>query len=135
VNGLHVRVRIGDEHYALPVSDVLEVAELGEVTAVPGADAAVRGVQNLRGQVLPVIDLVAVLDLAGGEPRRIVIAEHGGRKAGLAVASVESVERLPEAAQEVDSTYVTCAALVDGALVGILDVGAVLDAVEGVPAA
>jgi chemotaxis signal transduction protein len=135
VSTLYVRVRVGDEHHALPVADVVEVAEFGEVTAVPGAGAAIRGVQNLRGQVLPVVELARALGLDGdGELRRIVIVERGGRKAGLAVGSVESVEALPQAAEEVDSTHVAGAALVEGALVGVVDVGSLLDALEGASA-
>ena len=34
---LHVRVRVADEDYALPVTDVLEVADIGDITPVPGA--------------------------------------------------------------------------------------------------
>ena len=54
MSGVHVRVRVAGEHYALPVEDVLEVAELRAITPVPGAPPAVLGVRNLRGQVLPV---------------------------------------------------------------------------------
>jgi purine-binding chemotaxis protein CheW len=126
-----VRVLVADEHYALPVADVLEVAELGEVTPVPGAGAAVLGVRNLRGQVLPVVDLATVFDLPPAHPERIVIAERGGLRAGLAVDTVAGVEQLPEASEEVDSRHLTGAALADGALVGVIDVESVLDAVEG----
>jgi purine-binding chemotaxis protein CheW len=126
-----VRVLVADEHYALPVADVLEVAELGEVTSVPGAGAALLGVRNLRGQVLPVVDLATVFELPAGDPGRIVIAEHGGLRAGLAVDAVAGVEQLPEASEEVDSRHLTGAALADGALVGVIDVESVLGAVEG----
>jgi purine-binding chemotaxis protein CheW len=125
-----VRVLVADEHYALPVADVLEVAELGEVTAVPGAGAAVLGVRNLRGQVLPVVDLATVFELPPGDPGRIVIAEHGGLRAGLAVDTVAGVEELPDASEEVDSPHLIGAALADGALVGVIDVESVLGAVE-----
>jgi purine-binding chemotaxis protein CheW len=126
-----VRVQVADEHYALPVADVLEVAELGEVTPVPGAGAALLGVRNLRGQVLPVVDLATVFELPPTNPERIVVAEHGGRRAGLAVDTVAGVEQVPEPSEEVDSRYLAGAALADGALVGVIDVGSVLDAVEG----
>jgi purine-binding chemotaxis protein CheW len=131
VSGLHVRVRVADEHYALPVADVLEVAELGDVAPVPGAGAAVLGVRNLRGQVLPVVDLATVLELSAGDPERIVIAERGGLRAGLAVDAVVGVEELPEASEEVDSRHLAGAALSDGALVGVIDIESVLEAVEG----
>jgi purine-binding chemotaxis protein CheW len=126
-----VRVLVADEHYALPVADVLEVAELGDVTPVPGAGAAVLGVRNLRGQVLPVVDLATVFELPPAHPERIVIAERGGLRAGLAVDAIDGVEELPEASEEVDSRYLTGAALADGALVGVIDIESVLDAVEG----
>jgi purine-binding chemotaxis protein CheW len=131
VSALHVRVRVADEHYALPVADVLEVAELGDVTPVPGAGPAVLGVLNLRGQVLPVIDLATLFELPPADPERIVIAVHGDLRAGLAVDVVAGVEPLPEAAEEVDSRHLAGAALADGELVGVIDVGSVLDEVEG----
>jgi purine-binding chemotaxis protein CheW len=130
VSRLHVRVRVADEHYALAVEDVLEVAELGDVTPVPGAGAAVFGVRNLRGQVLPVVDLATVFELSPAQPERIVIAERGGLRAGLAVDAVDGVEDLPEASEEVESRHLAGAALADGALVGVVDVGSVLKAVE-----
>jgi purine-binding chemotaxis protein CheW len=130
VSRLHVRVRVADEHYALAVEDVLEVAELGDVTPVPGAGAAVLGVRNLRGQVLPVVDLATVFELPPGQPERIVIAERGGLRAGFAVDAVAGVEDLPEASEEVESRHLAGAALADGALVGVVDVGSVLKAVE-----
>ena len=129
MSGAHVRVRAGGEQYALPVEAVTEVDELGDVTPVPGAPAEVAGVRNLRGQVIPVIDLAAMLEL-GTEARqeRIVVAEHGDRRAALAVEQVEGVEELPEASQAAASDYLTGAALVHGELVGILRVEAMLDA-------
>lgn len=130
MNRLHVRVRVADEHYALAVEDVLEVAELGDVTPVSGAGAAVLGVRNLRGQVLPVVDLATVFDLPPAESERIVIAERGGLRAGFAVDAVDGVEELPEASEEVDSPHLAGAALADGTLVGVIDVGSVLEAVE-----
>jgi purine-binding chemotaxis protein CheW len=130
VSRLHVRVRVADEHYALAVEDVLEVAELGDVTPVPGAGAAVLGVRNLRGQVLPVVDLATFFELSPAQPERIVIAERGGLRAGLAVDAVDGVEDLPEASEEVESRHLAGAALADGALVGVVDVGSVLKAVE-----
>ena len=55
--GVHLRLRVGGERYALPIENVLEVTPLGELSGVPGAGGAVLGVRNLRGQVLPVFDL------------------------------------------------------------------------------
>ena len=126
---VHVRVGIGAEHYALPVDRVLEVAELGDVTLLPGSPPEVIGVCNLRGQVIPVIDLARVLDLPRGEPERIVVTELGERRAGLAVDAVIDVGELPEASEQVDSPFMSGAVLIEGVLVGMLDADAVLSSV------
>ena len=82
MSGVHVRLRVGRERYALPIENVLEVAELGALSAVPGAGGAVLGVRNLHGQVLPVFDLARVLAIAGdASAPRVVVAEHAGRAA------------------------------------------------------
>ena len=134
MTSLHVWVRVAGEDYALPVEDVLEVADLGEIAPVPGAHPAVLGVRNLRGSVMPVVDLASVFGLPQpAAPERIVIAEHDGRTAGLAVDSIAGVEPLPEASEEVDSPHLLGAALADGALVGVVNVRSVLDAVQAAP--
>jgi purine-binding chemotaxis protein CheW len=128
---MHVRVLSGGEHYALPVGAVREIAELGAITPVPGAAAAVLGVWNLRGEVMGVVDLATLLGLdRGGGPGRIVVAEQGDLRAGLAVESVVDVAPIPEALEPVDSEYVSAAVLVDRVPVGVVDLGAVLGAVS-----
>lgn len=135
MTALHVRIRAGGEDYALSVEDVIEVAELGHITPVPGAPSEVLGVRNLRGTVLPVLDLATVLGIPPAALcERIVVAEQAGRRAALAVESVTGVEQLPSASEEVESPHLVGAALADGALVGILDVGSLLSSVQGAPA-
>jgi purine-binding chemotaxis protein CheW len=126
---VHVRVRIGSENYALPVECVTEVAELGDVTPVPGAPTGVLGARNLRGQVLPVIEMATVLGLTSSTPSRLVVAESDGRRAGLAVDAVAGVEPLPELSEETESKHLAGAALIDASLVGVIDVRSVLEAV------
>lgn len=126
MSGVHVRVRVAGEHYALPVEQVLEVADLGEITSVPGSPPEIVGVCNLRGQVIPVIGLATLLGLSGDEPSRIVVAESGELRAGLVVDNVVDVGELPPASEQVESDYLLRAFLVDGELVGTLDLDAVL---------
>jgi purine-binding chemotaxis protein CheW len=131
---LHVRVRVVDEEYALPVTDVLEVADIGDTTPVPGASNAVIGLKNLRGTVITVVDLAAVLELSTIQHRqRIVVAEEGGRQVALAVDSVVGVEPVPKPSQTVESPHLVGAALIDGALVGVIDVKSVLDRLQQQP--
>ena len=123
MNGVHVRLRVGRERYALPIENVLEVAEMGSLSALPGAGGAVLGVRNLRGQVLPVFDLARVLAIAGdGAPVRVVVAEHDGRLAGLAVDEVTDVVELTGDTEPVEAAYLSGSILEAGQLVGVLDV-------------
>lgn len=127
MSGVHVRVRAGGEHYALPVENVREIARHDRITPVPGAPDAVLGVWNLRGDVIAAVDLAAILGLdSSGPAGRIVIADESGMRAGLAVEEVLGVEALPAAVEAADSELLEGAVLVDGTPVGIVDLGAVL---------
>jgi purine-binding chemotaxis protein CheW len=129
MDAFHVRLRVGREAYALPIENVTEVAELGELTSVPGGGRAVLGVRNLRGQVLPVFDLAQVLRVAhDGRPARIVVADQGGRLAGLAVDEVTDVAPLGEQREETSLEYLASSVLEDGQLVGVIDVAPLFDA-------
>jgi purine-binding chemotaxis protein CheW len=129
MSGVSVRVSVAGEHYALPVEQVLEVADLGAIAPVPGSPPEIVGVGNLRGQVTPVIDLATTLGLGSGEPSRFVVAESGGSRAGLLVDAVLDVEELPDHSEQVESEYLLGACLVDGTLVATLDVDAVLNSI------
>jgi purine-binding chemotaxis protein CheW len=128
VSGVHVRLAVGSESYALPVAHVLEVAELGDVTQVPGAGPGVLGVRNLHGQVLPVFDLAHVLGVTSDDsPSRLVVATSAGRLAGLAVDAVTDVAVLHAELEPSDSAHLTHEGLVDGRLLGVVDVEGVYD--------
>lgn len=130
MSGLYLLARVRDERYAFPVETVREVARGLEFTPVPGAPPAVRGVHNLRGEVIPVLTLAALLGLEGGEADCVVVAEDGGRRAGLTVDELLDVRELPDESNDAEAPLAG-SALVDGDLVGIVDVRAILDAVEG----
>jgi len=127
----HVRLRLGDEEYALPVEWVSEVVDVGVLAPVPGAPASVLGIRNLRGRILPVFDLGALLGVRSGNERtRVVVAGEEHQSAGLAVDGVSDVCELPEPDEETQSPFLRGAVLADGALVGIVDVQRVLAALE-----
>lgn len=129
---MHLRIRLGAEHYALDLEHVLEVVELGEVTPVPGAGATVIGLRNLRGEILPALDLSAMLGVAEGTAqRRLVVVAEGDRRAGLAVDEAIDLSELPEASAPVDSLLIRGGVIVEGALVGVVDVAAVLGSFPG----
>jgi purine-binding chemotaxis protein CheW len=132
MTAVHVRLRVGRERYALPIENVLEVAALGLLSAVPGAGAAVLGVRNLHGSVLPVFDLARVLAIAGdASAPRVVVAEHAGRLAGLAVDEVTDVVAHAGEAEETAGEHLNGAILEDGQLIGIVDVERLFRSLEG----
>jgi purine-binding chemotaxis protein CheW len=131
---VYVRFRVADEAYAVSVLNVLEVASLGDVTPVPGAPIQILGVRNLRGKILPVIDLAALLGTRRSQPAgRLLVAESEGRQAGLAIDEVTEVSELADLAEETDSALLLGTMLDDGDLIGVLNLPAVMDAL-GVPA-
>jgi chemotaxis signal transduction protein len=131
MDAVHVRLRVAGELYAVPVEDVLEVTEIGELAVVPGAGAGLLGVQNLHGQVLPVFDLAHVLGLQREQPpTRIVVAERERELAGLAVDDVTDVAPLGEQTEETDGEHLQGAVLEGGVLVGVVDLDRVFTTLE-----
>lgn len=122
-SAVHVRIRLGGESYAVAVENVIEVAELGTLSLVPGADSSVLGVRNLRGEVLPVFDLASVLQIRGDSlPQCLLVTEHGSLRAGFAIDEVTDVGVLPPVAEETQSKLLAGAALDDNGLIGVVDV-------------
>ena len=122
----YVRLRAGGEHFAVPVAQALEVVEVAKVAPVPGAHDAVLGVCNLRGRILALVDLAAALGLPPGEVRRALVVEDGAALAGLGVEDVAGVAELPEL-EERERGRLRGSALVDGELVGVVDLGALFE--------
>lgn len=94
----YVTFSLGEEEYGLPINQVQEINRVGEITRVPNSPEHVRGVINLRGRILPVIELKRRLNL--GETvvtreSRIVVVEHGKKTLGLMVDRVAQVLQVP----------------------------------------
>jgi purine-binding chemotaxis protein CheW len=96
--------RLGKEEFGVPIESVQEIVRLpDEMTKVPKAAAAVEGVINLRGAVLPVIDLRRRLGLAPVERsdrQRIVVLGVDGVRTGFIVDSVAEVLKVSKSAIE-----------------------------------
>lgn len=125
------------ELYGADISVVLEVSPLHRVTKVPRTPAYIEGVINLRGRVIPVVDLRKRLGLPVTPPTkstRIAVAEIEGGKIGMIVDAVVEVLRVPANSVEppspmmskVDSDNVMGIAKVDDRLIILLDLARVL---------
>lgn len=91
--------RLGGQEYAVAIGAVEEVSRLPEqITPLPQAPDFLKGVMNLRGAVLPVIDQRARFGMPAedGEGRRLIVMRIGARIAGFIVDSVSEVLRTPE---------------------------------------
>lgn len=133
-----VSFRLGAEEYAVDVADVQEIVRATAVTAVPRAASYVEGVVNLRGRIVPVIDLAARFGLPrseAGQATRIMIAELNGHTTGMRVDAVSEVLRLPASAVEPtpellasgpSAEFITGIGKLDGRLLLMLDLARVL---------
>jgi chemotaxis signal transduction protein len=129
---VYVRLRVAAEALALPADHVLEVAELGEVEAIPRARPEMLGVRNMRGQILPVVDLALLLGIPRtAPPSRLLVVEAGGIRAGFAVDEVIGVGELADPTEETVSDLLAGATLADSDLVGIIDVPRVFESLRG----
>ncbi len=101
----HVVFRVASERFALPLDAVREVVVPKPPFArVPRSSEAVRGVMNLRGRVVAVVDLAALVGLSPqpleGAAGQVLILDHGKRALGFLIGGVLGVERIapPEGA-------------------------------------
>jgi purine-binding chemotaxis protein CheW len=141
---VYLRFDVASEAYAVSIANAIEVAAFGQVVAIPRAPAQILGVQILHGDILPVVDLAAVLRLSRSTlPSRLLVAVAGDLRVGFAVDDVTGVAELPAqteeleiaegaggrpAAGEFESPILTGAVLADGALIGIIDVARAIQA-------
>lgn len=89
--------RLAEEEYAVDISAVQEIVRMSSITRVPRAPSFVEGVVNLRGKIVPVIDLRRRFGMASAEPTkatRIIIVDVAGKTVGLIVDAVREVLRL-----------------------------------------
>ncbi len=92
-----VTFSLGTEEFSIDILKVQEIIRPMDITRVPGAPEFIEGVINLRGRVIPVMDLRRRLGMQAQEETRdtrIVVVEVGGKTVGLKVDSVSEVLRL-----------------------------------------
>lgn len=136
-----VTFRLGGEEFGLDVFTVHEILRYQEPTPVPRAPAFVEGVMDVRGTLVPVVDLRRRFELAEveiGDDTRIVVVEFGQERLGLVVDSVTEVMRVPETAIQpppryirgLAAEYVRGIARLEGRLVVMVDMDRILSSEE-----
>ena len=132
---------LGEEEYALPITQVQEIIRYTEPRAVASEAPWIKGVISLRGKIVPVCELAARLGLAAeiAPHAKIVIVETGGGTAGVIVDDVQEVltvdaaqlDNVPAAGTE----FIDAIAKIDDRLVVMLNPEGIFSGVEFAAAA
>jgi purine-binding chemotaxis protein CheW len=132
-----VGFRIGEETYGVQIGSVKEIVRVPEITAVPNAPDMIEGVINLRGKIIPVMDLrkrFGSTSIQSDKKNRILVVELENRLLGLIVSSASEVLKIPPSEiespgavfAEGESSYVTGVGKLKGRLVILLDIARLL---------
>jgi len=132
-----VTFEVAGEEFGVDILAVHEINRMMELTRVPQAPAEVEGVINLRGKIIPVMDLRKRFGLACGErdeQTRIVVVEVDGRVVGFIVDKVREVlqvdtaiiEPAPDMVTSIDSEFISGVGKLEDRLLILLDLGRLL---------
>src|SRR6266481_1491964 len=132
-----VGFRIGRESFGVPISLVHEIVRIPEITAVPESPDFVEGVINLRGKIVPVVDLrkrFGENEIKPTKKNRILVAEVETKMVGLIVDSASEVMKIPEGEvekppnifEEGELNYVTGVGKLHGRLIILVDLTRIL---------
>ncbi|MDD5435002.1 MAG: chemotaxis protein CheW [Nitrospira sp.] len=127
-----VTFRVGNEDYGIHIMRVQEIIRVIDAVKVPKAPSYVDGVVNLRGKIIPIIDLRKRMGknvTSITEDSRIIIVDAGGRLAGLEVDLVvdvvilnrDYIEPCPSIGSSKRSDYITGVGKQDGRLITVLN--------------
>jgi len=136
-----VTFRLGDEEYGVEILKVHEINRMMDITAVPNAPDSIEGVINLRGKVIPVINLRMKFGLPhkGADARTKIVVVDVGMPAGIIVDSVSEVLRIstelieppPPMTASIGSEYILGVGKLKDRLLILLDIERLLGSTEG----
>jgi purine-binding chemotaxis protein CheW len=137
--GKYLTFRLAEEEYGIEILKVNEIIGMLPITRVPRMHEAVRGVINLRGKVIPVVDLRRRFQLAATEDTHatcIIVVQVRGTQTGVVVDSVSDVVDIesddvldtPSFGADVETDYLLGIARADGRVRLLLDIDRVLPA-------
>ena len=141
IGGKHLTFLLCEEEYGIEILKVREIVGLMDVTTVPQTDSYIKGVVNLRGKVIPVIDLRLKFSMQEAEPTQetcIIVVEVNNTLVGVVVDSVSEVldiksseiEKAPQFGQDIDTKFIIGLGKAKGKIVILLDINEVLSLEE-----
>jgi purine-binding chemotaxis protein CheW len=129
-----VTFKLGNEEFGVDILKVQEINRMMDITRIPNAPPFIEGVINLRGKIIPIVDLRKKLGFNGGNGQsekttRIIVVELDGLVLGFIVDSVSEVLRIPENTIEpppsivggVESDYIEGVGKLDNRLLILLE--------------
>ena len=134
--------RLGAESFGIDILKVQEIRGWDEPTAIPNAPAFIKGVINLRGVIVPVLDLRMKFNLPQAEYDRftvVIILNVASRVIGVVVDAVsdvlsldpDEIRKAPEfASAAFDTRYITGLATVDGRMLVMVDIEKLMTAAD-----
>jgi purine-binding chemotaxis protein CheW len=136
-----ISFRIGSQEFCVDIMAVREIRGWTPATALPKTPSFVRGVINLRGAVLPIIDLAARLGFASTEPSArhvIIVAQIGERSIGLLVDAVSDIltvtddliQPTPDVASDMVRHFVRGLVAMEGRMISLITLDHVAPDVE-----
>lgn len=136
-----IAFRIGDQEFCVDIRSVREIRGWAPATPLPQSPLYVRGVINLRGAVLPIIDLSSRLGLGTSEPSArhvIIVARVGMRTVGLLVEAVsdilgvseEMIQATPDIGCDLVRSFVKGVLPIDGRMISLISLDGLLPEID-----
>jgi purine-binding chemotaxis protein CheW len=126
-----IAFRMGAQEFCVDIMSVREIRGWTKATALPKSPSFVRGVVNLRGTVLPIVDLAARLGFPAAEPTArhvIIVAQIGAQTVGLLVDAVSDiltvtgdlVQPAPDVASDMANSFVRGVIAIDQRMISLI---------------
>ncbi len=127
-----VSFKVNGEEFGVNILQVQEIIRMMKITKVPQSKDYVDGVINLRGRVIPIVNLrrrLGMLNAEESNKTRIIVVEIGNKTVGFIVDEVKEVLRIPKSITEpppkamsgIDSAYITAVGKLEDRILILLD--------------
>ncbi len=145
VDGKFLTFQLSNEQYGIPIQKIKEIINIMDITSVPGSPSFIKGVINLRGKIIPIMDLRLKFDLEEKEYNQrtcIIVVEFdnsgSGRQMGIVVDTVSEVlniqksdiEPPPKYGSRMDTAFLTGIGKIRNKVVLLLDIDQILNSSE-----